>query len=101
MTTYLTWWVEHGVAALKNNAGAHHHEWSDCPAGRATDADPTVKAMRTGLLQFSQGCFAAIRNPATHGTTEMAPHLAMEQLAILSTLSRWIDQCDLLAVETP
>ena len=27
------------------------------------DTDLTVKAMRTGLLQFSQGCFPAIRNP--------------------------------------
>ena len=60
------------------------------------DSDLTVKAMRTGLLQFSQGCFAAIRNPATHGTTDMAPQEALEQLAILSTLARWVDQCELL-----
>jgi hypothetical protein len=65
------------------------------------DIDLTVKAMRTGLLQFSQGCFAAIRNPATHGTTDMAPQEALEQLAILSTLARWIDQCILLNAETP
>jgi hypothetical protein len=57
--------------------------------------------MRTGLLQFGQGCFAAIRNPATHGTTEMAPQEALEQLAILSTLARWIDHCKLLKTETP
>ncbi|MCU1701722.1 MAG: hypothetical protein JWR34_7785 [Mycobacterium sp.] len=65
------------------------------------DTDLTVKAMRTGLLQFGQGCFAAIRNPATHGTTDMAPQEALEQLAILSTLARWIDQCDLLKTEAP
>lgn len=64
------------------------------------DSDLTVKAMRTGLLQFSQGCFAAIRNPATHGTADIPPQEALEQLAILSTLARWIDQCDLLEAET-
>ncbi|TLH58135.1 hypothetical protein C1S81_15495 [Mycolicibacterium neoaurum] len=60
------------------------------------DMDLTVRAMRTGLLQFSQGCFAAIRNPATHGTADIAPQEALEQLAVLSTLARWIDQCILL-----
>jgi hypothetical protein len=60
------------------------------------DTDLTVKAVRTGLLQFSQGCFAAIRNPATHGTTDMAPQEALEQLAILSTLARWVDGCELV-----
>lgn len=64
------------------------------------DNDLTVRAMRTGLLQFGQGCFAAIRNPATHGTTEIASQEALEQLAILSTLARWIDACTLLKAET-
>lgn len=64
------------------------------------DNDLTVRAMRTGLLQFGQGCFAAVRNPATHSTADMEPQEALEQLAILSTLARWIDQCDLLAAET-
>lgn len=65
------------------------------------DADLTVRAMRTGLLHFSQGCFAAIRNLATHSTTDMPSQEALEQLAILSTLARWIDQCELLEAETP
>lgn len=65
------------------------------------DTDLTVKAMRTGVLQFSQGCFAAIRNPATHGTTDMAPQEALEQLAILSTLARWIDACDVVQADMP
>ncbi len=65
------------------------------------DSDLTVRAMRTGLLQFGQGCFAAIRNPATHSTADMAAQVALEQLAILSTLARWIDECTLLTAETP
>lgn len=64
------------------------------------DTDLTVRAMRTGLLHFSQGCFAAIRNLATHSTADMPTQEALEQLAILSTLARWIDQCELLESET-
>lgn len=60
------------------------------------DNDLTVKAMRTGLLQFSQGCFMAIRNPATHTTDEISKQVALEQLATLSTLARWVDVCELV-----
>jgi uncharacterized protein (TIGR02391 family) len=60
------------------------------------DANLTVKAMRTGLAQFSQGCFMAIRNPATHSTEDLAAQEALEQLAVLSTLARWIDGCELV-----
>ncbi len=63
------------------------------------DTDLTVKAMRSGLLQFGQGCFMAIRNPATHSTAEVARQEGLEQLAILSTLARWIDHCDLVEVD--
>ena len=62
------------------------------------DADLTVKAMRSGMLQFSQGCFMAIRNPATHSTNDVAAQEALEQLAVLSTLARWVDQCELIEV---
>lgn len=62
------------------------------------DVDLTVKAMRSGMLQFSQGCFMAIRNPATHGTNEATAQEALEQLAVLSTLARWVDHCELIEV---
>lgn len=62
------------------------------------DTDLTVKAMRTGLLQFGQGCFMAIRNPATHSTAEAVVQESLEQLSVLSTLSRWIDGCHVVEV---
>lgn len=65
------------------------------------DTDLTVKAMRTGLLQFGQGCFMAIRNPATHSTSDVAAQEALEQLSILSALAHWIDGCELLEADTP
>lgn len=63
------------------------------------DDDLTVKAMRVGILQLAQGVFSAIRNPATHSTDDMQRQEALEQLATLSILARWIDRCDLVTVE--
>lgn len=63
------------------------------------DTDLTVKAMRTGLLQFGQGCFMAIRNPVTHSTTKAVVQESLEQLSVLSTLARWIDGCQLIEIE--
>ncbi|WP_336698623.1 TIGR02391 family protein [Curtobacterium sp. USHLN213] len=60
------------------------------------DTDLTVKAMRGGILSFSQGVFGAIRNPATHSTEEIPKQVGLEQLATLSTLARWIDTCEVV-----
>jgi uncharacterized protein (TIGR02391 family) len=62
------------------------------------DDDLTVKSMRVGILNMSQGVFAAIRNTTTHTTTDLPKQEALEQLATLSILARWIDQCELVAV---
>jgi hypothetical protein len=64
------------------------------------DGDLTVKAMRAGILNFSQGCYMAIRNPATHSTEDLPKQIALEQLAVLSTLARWIDGCELVKFES-
>lgn len=63
------------------------------------DDDLTVKAMRGGILNFSQGCFMAIRNPATHGSDQHPRQVWLEQLATLSTLARWIDECEVLSAD--
>jgi uncharacterized protein (TIGR02391 family) len=60
------------------------------------DEDLTVKAMRVGILNTAQGVFSAIRNPATHATDELPKQEALEQLATLSVLARWIDRCELV-----
>jgi uncharacterized protein (TIGR02391 family) len=57
--------------------------------------DQTVKSRSRALRPFAEGCFAGIRNPAAH---EHGPdwdeQKALEQLAALSVLARWIDECD-------
>lgn len=61
------------------------------------DSDLSVKSMRVGILNMSQGVFSAIRNPATHSTQDMERQEALEQLATLSILARWIDRCELVS----
>ncbi|MFK3678701.1 TIGR02391 family protein [Microbacterium sp. NPDC090218] len=58
--------------------------------------DLTVKTMRVGILHLAQGAFAAIRNTATHTTEDLPKQEALEQLATLSILARWIDRCELV-----
>lgn len=60
------------------------------------DDDLTVRAMRVGILNFSQGVFSAIRNPATHSVDDLPQQEALEQLAALSVLARWIDGCQVV-----
>jgi uncharacterized protein (TIGR02391 family) len=62
------------------------------------DDDLTVRSMRTGILNMSQGVFAAIRNTATHTIDDLPKQEALEQLATLSILARWIDQCELVSM---
>jgi uncharacterized protein (TIGR02391 family) len=59
------------------------------------DDDLTVKAMRQGILNLAQGTIAAIRNPASHTTDNLPRQEALEQLAILSLLARWVERCEL------
>lgn len=60
------------------------------------DTDLSVRAMRVGLLSYSQGIFSAIRNITTHSVNEIAPQVALEQLAALSVMARWVDGCELI-----
>ncbi|MCI1019385.1 hypothetical protein HWD99_12180 [Microbacterium sp. C5A9] len=60
------------------------------------DDDLTVKSMRVGILNMAQGVFSAIRNVTTHTTDDLPKQEALEQLATLSILARWIDKCELV-----
>lgn len=60
------------------------------------DDNLSVKAMRTGMLNYAQGLFSAVRNLATHSVAELPQQVALEQLAALSVLARWIDECEVV-----
>ena len=62
--------------------------------------DQTRDSMRQGVMNFGAGCFGAIRNPVGHlpnDEVELPDQVALEQLAALSLLARWIDAADLVA----
>ena len=59
-----------------------------CPGDPASN---TTQSRQRGALQYSTGCFSAIRNPATHEQGEWDQETALECLAALSLLARWID----------
>lgn len=61
--------------------------------------DQTVRSMNRGLLAFSTGVQAAIRNPSVHDRSEMTAPEGTERLAAVSLLMRWIERCD--KVKTP
>lgn len=57
--------------------------------------DQTVKSRNRALRPFAEGCFAGIRNPSAHEHgSDWEEQKALEQLAVLSVLARWIDECD-------
>ena len=59
--------------------------------------EQTAKSMRQGVMDFGAGCFAAIRNPIGHlpnDEVELDEQTALERLAALSLLARWIDEAE-------
>jgi uncharacterized protein (TIGR02391 family) len=63
------------------------------------DQDQTIVSMNRGLLAFSTGIQAAIRNPTIHDRTQLLAQEAAERLAALSLLTTWVEQCRLDSLE--
>lgn len=65
--------------------------------------DPTVQSRQLGTLHMALGCIKTIRNPAAHlaanNAGELGEQEALEQLATLSTLARFLDDCDVLTAD--
>lgn len=56
----------------------------------------TWKTLQAGALDYSAGCFMAIRNPLAHNPDfPLTAQEALEQLAALSVLARWIDAAEI------
>jgi uncharacterized protein (TIGR02391 family) len=61
--------------------------------------DQTRESLRQGVLSFGVGCFQAIRNPVGHlqnDEHELTEQQALERLAALSLLLRWIDEATVM-----
>lgn len=77
---------EHGKARLRFTAIAD---------------EKTRESMRQGVMDFGAGCFSAIRNPLGHRPNEeveLDDQTALERLAALSLLTRWIDEANLVRI---
>ncbi|ATE54042.1 TIGR02391 family protein [Actinosynnema pretiosum] len=59
------------------------------------DGSKTFTSLQRGVRCFAEGCYAAIRNPISHSVGDLAEDEALEQLAALSVLARWVDQATL------
>lgn len=54
-------------------------------------ASASWASLHRGTMLFGQGCVMAIRNPRTHRLDVSEDQAALEELAALSLLARWID----------
>lgn len=62
---------------------------------------PEFRSRQQGALHFGQGCMEGIRNISTHLSKEPEEQVALEQLAALSVLARWIDEAEVETVPVP
>jgi hypothetical protein len=61
-----------------------------------TPGSDNYKSAHVGAMSFGQGCMMAIRNLATHDLDEPPEQEALERLAALSVLARWIDAAEVV-----
>lgn len=63
------------------------------------DGSDTYKSVQRGAMAFAEGVFAGIRNPLAHeADQELSEQEALEYLAALSVLARWVDGANVEAV---
>ena len=61
----------------------------------ASDGSDTYKSVQRGAMAFAEGVFAGIRNPLSHeADQELSEQEALEYLAALSVLARWVDKSE-------
>jgi hypothetical protein len=79
-------WQE-AFSANPPSAGRPRLRWPGNPEDRL------VRSMNDGLRQFAPGMQMTIRNGAVHSSDDMAEQEALERLAALSLMARWLDAC--------
>lgn len=58
-----------------------------------------MQTMNAGLRLFAPGVQMTIRNPVAHGAGQLDEQTALEQLATLSLLARWVEACELVTAD--
>jgi len=63
------------------------------------DGSDTYKSVQRGAMNLAEGVFAGIRNPLSHEVgQELSEQHALEYLASLSVLARWVDDSSVEAL---
>jgi hypothetical protein len=86
------------VAPAPSNSKASRVRWSSVNGGAsAMTAAKPLQARDVVLWPSRRAAFAAIRKPVSHDELDELPeHEALEQLASLSVLARWVDNSTVL-----
>lgn len=64
------------------------------------DGSKTYKSIQRGAMALAGGIFAGIRNPLSHeADQELDEQVALEYLAALSVLARWVDESEVERAE--
>lgn len=66
------------------------------PVGYGAVGDEDYVSALNGARSLHGAAMSRVRNLATHSTVEIDEQIALEQLALLSLLARWIDDADVL-----
>ena len=74
---------------------------ADMPRLRFPHIDKTEQkdawvSAHEGAQHLGMGCAQGIRNPQAHPSDDISEQEALEQLAALSVLARWVDACEVL-----
>lgn len=68
----------------------------------ADDSSKTYKSVQRGAMAFAEGVFSGIRNPLSHEAEhDLSEQEALEYLAALSVLARWVDGASIEDSEEP
>ena len=58
-----------------------------------TEQEQSWRSAHQGAMHLGMGCAQGIRNPQAHPSDDLTEQEALEQLAALSVLARWVDEC--------
>jgi uncharacterized protein (TIGR02391 family) len=68
----------------------------------ASDGSKTYDSVQRGAMNLAEGIFVGIRNPLSHeAVQELGEQQALEYLAALSVLARWVDEASIEVAEGP
>ena len=90
-----------GGKKLYSTAFSSEDPTADMPRLRFPHIDKTDQkdawvSAHEGAQHLGMGCAPGIRNPQAHPSDDISEQEALEQLAVLSVLARWVEACEVI-----